>query len=70
VSFPKKTPYGVDFAEIKRALREHYVILRFSAPDHGESVTFWLDKGDVQFHSPRPKNPFAGRVLHKIRKIR
>lgn len=64
VVFPKNNLSGVDYSEVKRALRTHYVKLIFWSPN-GESINFSLDEGDVQFHSLRPENRFAG-PLHKI----
>jgi|SRR5271154_838058 len=62
VVFPKNNRYKVDFAEIKRALREHYIILHFCAPD-GETITFWLSKNDVEFHQTGPNKRRATPIL-------
>jgi hypothetical protein len=53
--FPKRNEYGIDFAQIKRALRDDSVILDFSSADERESFTFLLNKSDVASHSVRPK---------------
>ncbi len=52
--FLPKNRDGVDFAEFKRGLREHYVIFRCSTPDGRESFEFYLNETDVMFHSVRP----------------
>jgi phosphopantetheinyl transferase len=55
VIFPKKNECGIDFAQIKRALRDDSVILHFSSADERESFKFVLKKSDVASHSVRPK---------------
>jgi len=60
VVFPPNNRYKVDFAEIKRGLREDYVILHFCDPDNGDMITFNLSENDVEFHSAGPdKRPAA-----------
>jgi hypothetical protein len=48
--------YDVDFAAIKRALRDDHVILCLSSPDGRESLEFLLHESDVGVHVIRPND--------------
>jgi hypothetical protein len=54
VFFPK-SQHGPDFAYIKDALREHYVIVRFSSPDGREFVEVAVNHEDALSNLERPK---------------
>jgi hypothetical protein len=62
--FLPKNQDGVDFAEFKRGLREHFVIFKCSSPDGRESFEFYLNKTDVMFHSVRPNKTVS--VTHVV----
>jgi hypothetical protein len=60
-----KNQDGVDFAEFKRGLREHHVIIRCSSPDGRETIDFYLNQTDVMFHSVRPNKTVS--VPHVVK---
>ena len=63
IVFPKNNFSGVDYPEVKRALRGDHVIVIFSPPDERETITFWLSEADVEFHEGGPNKRPAPPIL-------
>ena len=47
VAFSGTNRYGVNFAEVKRALHEHYVIVRLVSADDREVIELSVDYGNI-----------------------
>jgi hypothetical protein len=60
VIIPKTNRFGVTLAEIKRALREHCLVVNLVSADANELLQFILEKKDVDFHWRLPKPPIGG----------